>query len=209
MKSFITVTGESTAEYSEKRSRFIATLRHISSEAEAAEFLAEMRTRYWDARHNCYAYSLKDGNLKRFSDDSEPHGTAGKPILDVIEGSGVTDVMIVVTRYFGGVLLGTGGLVKAYSTSARDAMLAAERVKMTPCTVYKTVADYSLHERLVKLIEQSGGTVENTEFTSKVAVTYFMENIYTEDFLLKLREGFAARLSAEEIEQNLRPVKIN
>ena len=198
MKSYITVSGESVGEYSEKRSRFIATLRHIETEEQAAEFLAEMRSKYWDARHNCYAYSISHGTLKRFSDDGEPHGTAGKPILDIIDGSGLTDIMIVVTRYFGGVLLGTGGLVRAYSAAAREAIAAAERIKMTPCTVYKASCGYSELERLTKLISDCGGRVENTVYAADVELVFYLEDSSCEDFLLKLKEMFAARISAEE-----------
>lgn len=203
MKSYITVSGESVGEYSEKRSRFIATLRPIETEEQAAEFLAEMRSKYWDARHNCYAYSISHGTLKRFSDDGEPHGTAGKPILDIIDGSGLTDIMIVVTRYFGGVLLGTGGLVRAYSAAAREAIAAAERIKMTPCTVYKASCGYSELERLTKLISDCGGRVENTVYTENVELEFYLENYACEDFLLKLKETFAARITAEEIAQKM------
>ena len=115
MDGFVTVLEETTAEYTEKRSRFIATLYPCDTEEKAAEFINKMRSEYWDARHNCFAYSVENGAVKRFSDDGEPHGTAGKPILEVIEGAGITNTVIVVTRYFGGVLLGTGGLVRAYT----------------------------------------------------------------------------------------------
>ena len=203
MESYITVSGESVGEYSEKRSRFIATLRHTETEEQAAAFLAEMRSKYWDARHNCYAYSMSGGTLKRFSDDGEPHGTAGKPILDIIDGSGLTDIMIVVTRYFGGVLLGTGGLVRAYSAAAREAVANANRVKMTPCTVYKASCGYSELERLTKLIGDCGGSLENTVYTENVELEFYLENYACEDFLLKLKETFAARITAEEIAQKM------
>lgn len=203
MESYITVSGESTGEYSEKRSRFIATLRHTETEEQAAAFLAEMRSKYWDARHNCYAYSISHGTLKRFSDDGEPHGTAGKPILDIIDGSGLTDVTVVVTRYFGGVLLGTGGLVRAYSAAAREALAAAGRVKMTPCTVYKARCGYSELERLTKLIADCGGRVENTVYAENVELEFYLEYSACGGFLLKLREMFAARISAEEITQKM------
>lgn len=198
MESYITVSGESVGEYSEKRSRFIATLRHTETEEQAAAFLAEMRSKYWDARHNCYAYSMSNGTLKRFSDDGEPHGTAGKPILDIIDGSGLTDITIVVTRYFGGVLLGTGGLVRAYSAAAREAVAAAERVKMTPCTVYKARCGYSELERLTKLITDNGGRVENTVYAADVELEFYLEDSACDGFLLKLKEMFAARISALE-----------
>lgn len=203
MKSYITVSEESVGEYSEKRSRFIATLRHTETEEQAAAFLAEMRSTYWDARHNCYAYSISRGTLKRFSDDGEPHGTAGKPILDIIEGSGLTDITVVVTRYFGGVLLGTGGLVRAYSSAAREAVANAERVRMTPCTVYKAKCGYAELERLTKLITDCGGRVENTVYTENAELEFYLENSACEDFLLKLRETFAARITAEEITEKM------
>ncbi|MEE1161544.1 MAG: YigZ family protein [Acutalibacteraceae bacterium] len=208
MESYITVSGESVGEYSEKRSRFIATLRHTETEEQAAAFLAEMRSKYWDARHNCYAYSMSGGTLKRFSDDGEPHGTAGKPILDIIDGSGLTDIMIVVTRYFGGVLLGTGGLVRAYSAAAREAVANANRVKMTPCTVYKASCGYSELERLTKLIGDCGGSLENTVYTENVELEFYLENSCCEDFLLKLKETFAARITAEEITQKMLGVAV-
>ena len=208
MESYITVSGESVGEYSEKRSRFIATLRHTETEEQAAAFLAEMRSKYWDARHNCYAYSISRGALKRFSDDGEPHGTAGKPILDVIDGSGLTDITVVVTRYFGGVLLGTGGLVRAYSAAAREAVANANRVKMTPCTVYKASCGYSELERLTKLIGDCGGSLENTVYTENVELEFYLENSCCEDFLLKLKETFAARITAEEITQKMLGVAV-
>ncbi len=208
MESYITVSGESVGEYSEKRSRFIATLRHTETEEQAAAFLAEMRSKYWDARHNCYAYSMSGGALKRFSDDGEPHGTAGKPILDIIDGSGLTDITVVVTRYFGGVLLGTGGLVRAYSAAAREAVANANRVKMTPCTVYKAGCGYSELERLTKLIGDCGGSLENTVYTENVELEFYLENSACEDFLLKLKEAFAARITAEEITQKMLGVAV-
>ncbi len=208
MESYITVSGESVGEYSEKRSRFIATLRHTETEEQAAAFLAEMRSKYWDARHNCYAYSMSGGALKRFSDDGEPHGTAGKPILDIIDGSGLTDITVVVTRYFGGVLLGTGGLVRAYSAAAREAVANANRVKMTPCTVYKAGCGYSELERLTKLIGDCGGSLENTVYTENVEIEFYLENSACEDFLLKLKETFAARITAEEITQKMLGVAV-
>ena len=208
MESYITVSGESVGEYSEKRSRFIATLRHTETEEQAAEFLAEMRSKYWDARHNCFAYSVENGAVKRFSDDGEPHGTAGKPILEVIEGAGITNTVIVVTRYFGGVLLGTGGLVRAYTKAAKDAVDLSQRVLMTPCNVFSCSCSYSDRERLVKLIEDCGGTVEDTLYTVEVELKFYLSEEKSGEFLKKLCETFSARLTAEITETRLCPVKI-
>ena len=208
MGRYLTVIGENNAEYTEKRSKFIATLRHCSTEAEALAFIEEMRSKYWDARHNVFAYSIKEGNLSRFSDDGEPHGTAGKPILDVINGSGITDAAIVVTRYFGGILLGTGGLVRAYSKSARDAVTSADIAEMIGCVVFETECDYTDHAKLVSLIEKSGAELEDSIFSDRVKLIYFMKEELVEDFKLKLKERFSAKLTAKEIEKRIIPIKL-
>ncbi len=128
MADYKTVRAAASGELTEKRSRFIGYCKPVSTEEEATAFIASIRSRHWDARHNVYAYSLREGNLRRYSDDGEPSGTAGMPVLDVLQKSGVTDVCVVVTRYFGGVLLGTGGLVRAYSQAARLGLNAAQVV---------------------------------------------------------------------------------
>lgn len=209
MSQYLTVIGESVAEYTEKRSRFIATLRHCENESDALKFIEEMRSKYWDARHNVFAYSVDKGRLSRFSDDGEPHGTAGKPILDVINGNGITDCAIVVTRYFGGVLLGTGGLVRAYSTSSKDALLGAKIAEMIPCTLFSVLCDYQDHQKLVYLIEGENGVIENTEFTDKVKVSFVFKDTESESFLNKLRETFSARLEAMEEEKRISPFEIS
>lgn len=208
MDGFVTVAGETTAEYTEKRSRFIATLCPCDTEEKAAEFINKMRSEYWDARHNCFAYSVGGGAVKRFSDDGEPHGTAGKPILEVIEGAGITNTVIVVTRYFGGVLLGTGGLVRAYTKAAKDAVDLSERVLMTPCTVFSCSCSYSDRERLVKLIEDCGGTLEDTLYTAEVELKFYISKEKSEQFLKKLCETFSARLSAQITGTRLCPVRL-
>ena len=151
MNSYITINSVHSTELTEKKSRFIATISPCKTEEEATAFLNSLRSRYWDARHNVYAYILRDGTA-RFSDDGEPHGTAGKPVLDVLSGSGLTDVIIVVTRYFGGILLGTGGLVRAYSASAKQTVDSVQRVEMCPCMSCEIVCPYPDHQRLVALI---------------------------------------------------------
>ncbi len=208
MERYLTAKGENTAEFSEKRSRFIATLRHCETEQEAMEFIDEMRSKYWDAKHNVFAYSVNRGKSCRFSDDGEPHGTAGKPILDVILGSGVCDIAIVVTRYFGGILLGTGGLVRAYSKAAKDAVSEASIAEMISCSVIKTCCEYTDHQRLSKLIEENGGEIENTDFAEKITLTYVLKDEAVEGFLEKLSENFSARLVAEIIENKIYPFEI-
>ena len=207
MKDYKTVSGISAAEYSEKRSRFIAKVYPCSTEQQAAELLAAARSEYWDAKHNVYAYVLKDGT-SRFSDDSEPHGTAGKPVLDVINGNGLEDVLIIVTRYFGGVLLGTGGLVRAYSTSARDAVLAAEKVEMCVCSHMAVECEYSDYSVLLTVIEASSGSIKNTEYTDKITVEFCLKNGDVENFCKTLTETFSSRLEAKKIKEDYFSFKI-
>lgn len=208
MGKYLTVLGEASAEYVEKRSRFIASLCRVESEEEALLFIEKMRSKYWDARHNCFAYSVNGGKYSRFSDDGEPHGTAGKPILDVINGNEINDVVIVVTRYFGGVLLGTGGLVRAYGKAAKDAVLNAQKAEMINCTVYETECGYTDHNRLVSLIESCNGEINNIDFTDKVRVKYILKEKDAPAFLSALKETFSAKLTAEECEKNVFPFKI-
>lgn len=196
MREYKTIGGEFTAEYNEKHSRFIATAFYCESEQQASEIIATQKSKYWDARHNVYAYILENGTA-RFSDDGEPHGTAGMPILDVIKGSGITNVLIVVTRYFGGILLGTGGLVRAYSTSARDALLGAQKVLMCVCSEFTINCDYGNYDHLIRLITDCNGMLQNTDFTDKVTVKVVFKNTDREAFLNKLCETFASKLTAK------------
>lgn len=207
MKDYKTVAAVSTAEYSEKRSRFIANVYPCSSEQQALDYVSAARSKYWDAKHNVYAYVLKDGTC-RFSDDSEPHGTAGKPVLDVIKGNNLEDVIIIVTRYFGGVLLGTGGLVRAYSTSARDAVNAASQVMMCLCSHLSVECDYSSYSVLLTLIEASSGSIKNTEYTDKITVNFCLKNDDVEPFYKNLTETFSSRLEAKKIKEDYFPFKI-
>ena len=196
MREYKTISSNFTAEYTEKHSRFIATAFYCESETHASEIIAAQKSKYWDARHNVYAYVLQDGTA-RFSDDGEPHGTAGMPVLDVIKGSGITNVLIVVTRYFGGILLGTGGLVRAYSTSARDALLGAQKVLMCVCSEFTIDCDYGNYDRLLRLITDHNGMIQNTDFTDKVTVNVVFKNIDCDAFLNKLCEVFASKITAK------------
>ena len=207
MESYLTVFGENTSEYVEKRSRFIANLRHCETEQEATDFINEMRSKYWDARHNVFAYSVAGGSLCRFSDDGEPHGTAGKPMLDVILGSQIKNIAVVVTRYFGGVLLGTGGLVRAYSKSVQDVLQKSEVFVMLPCTACEIECNYSDHAKLLNLMENFEANITNTDFTDKIKVEFSLKSERVEDFLKKLCEAFSATLKLEEIGTKLTPFK--
>ena len=145
--TFIKTGGEGY--YEEKKSRFIAAVYSISSEEEAASYIEAARKKYWDARHNCYAFVIGDNNeIMRFSDDGEPSGTAGKPILEVIVGRGIHNCLIVVTRYFGGTLLGTGGLVRAYQKSSLDALCNSSIAVLTKGSRITLRSFNTLHRRM-------------------------------------------------------------
>lgn len=207
LQEYKTIDGDFTAEYTEKHSRFIATVFHCESEAEASKIIEGQKSKYWDARHNVYAYILQNGTA-RFSDDGEPHGTAGMPVLDVIKNSSVTDVLIVVTRYFGGILLGTGGLVRAYGTSARDALSGASKVLMCQCSKFTAECDYASFDRLSRLIGDCGGLIQSTDFTDKVSIDFIFKNEQKDIFLTKLCEAFASKIKANLQNELFFPFKL-
>ncbi len=167
-----TVKIESSDEFTEKRSRFIGYVKPVKTEAEATEFINSIRSKHWDARHNVYAYSLREGNIKRYSDDGEPSGTAGMPVLDVITKNEVYDVCVVVTRYFGGVLLGTGGLVRAYSQGSKIALEAGQVVLMQNCLVCSLTCTYNQYGKISSLIPDNGGVIDDSVFETDVKLKF-------------------------------------
>lgn len=155
----------------EKKSRFIATVRPVSTEEEAVLFIEEMKKKYWDARHNCYAFSVgKEQEVLRFSDDGEPGGTAGKPILEVITGQKLHDVAVVVTRYFGGTLLGTGGLVRAYTAATQAGLANSLVVEQKLAKLFKITTDYTDIGKLQYLFASEQIDVVNTSYEAEVEV---------------------------------------
>ena len=158
---FRTVKAPSSVELVINKSRFIGQCFPISSEAETLDLLAQLKKRYWDASHNCYAYSVGEkGEIARFSDDGEPGGTAGMPMMDALRGAGVTDVLCVVTRYFGGILLGTGGLVRAYSRACSEAIQAAGIVRMAPCVIMEFRVPYAQWAMFQQEARKHGASLE-------------------------------------------------
>ena len=175
MADYKTVRAAASGELTEKRSRFIGYCKPVSTEEEATAFVASIRSRHWDARHNVYAYSLREGNLRRYSDDGEPSGTAGMPVLDVLQKSGVTDVCVVVTRYFGGVLLGTGGLVRAYSQAARLGLNAAQVVLMERCACCTLRCSYTHYGKIASLLQEHGGGLDDTVYEADVLLRFHIK----------------------------------
>ena len=164
----ITLAKAASAELEEKKSVFIGHATPVSSEEEARAFIDKIKTKYYDARHNCYAYYLNGGSIQRYSDDSEPQGTAGVPILNVIKMSGATDMCIVVTRYFGGILLGAGGLVRAYTGAAKLALDEAGFAVFEDYSVYKVSVSYSDYQKIQPALDNIGATVDSCDYTDVV-----------------------------------------
>jgi uncharacterized YigZ family protein len=168
-KEYLTVSREASAELEEKKSRFIATVRPVADEEEARGFIEALRSKYWNATHNVYAYYICGGNLQqKFSDDGEPSGTAGLPVLEAIRKLEVQDVAVVVTRYFGGTLLGASGLVRAYGKSAAMGIEAAGLVKRQLCIETGITMDYSLLGKLQALAASKGYKVKDTVYAQDV-----------------------------------------
>ena len=174
-QDYKTVSAAADAELTEKRSRFIGYCKPVATEQEATDFISQIRSKHWDARHNVYAYSLREGNIKRYSDDGEPSGTAGMPVLETITKNEIYDVCIVVTRYFGGVLLGTGGLVRAYSQSAKLALEAGQVVLMENCAVCTVHCSYNQYGKLASLITEAASAPDDVAYAADVAISFHIK----------------------------------
>lgn len=187
MKPYKSVKQGSEAEYTVNRSRFIGRCFPVESEEAALCLLGDIRKKHWDATHNCFAYRIGENAAARFSDDGEPGGTAGKPIMDVLTGRGLTNVLCVVTRYFGGILLGAGGLVRAYSKSAADAVAKAGVVSYLPGTILDIPMDYSRYGALEGFI-RANAEVRNVAFAQNVVVTVAVEDTNLLKFMKEVTE---------------------
>jgi uncharacterized YigZ family protein len=174
---YLVPTGFGEAELTEKRSRFIGHIWPVNSEEEAKALIQQTKSTYYDARHNCWCYIVREGSVLRYADDGEPQGTAGQPMLDMLRHQGVEDVLCVVTRYFGGILLGPGGLARAYAQTAKLALHAAGISEMLLYKRFELSCPYSLYERIRNDIESNGGVVENALYGTDVEIqAYFPEN---------------------------------
>ena len=189
MDSYITIQGTAEAEIEEKKSRFIAQVSHVETEEEALVFLNEIRTKHRMARHNVYAYIIRGEGASpriRYSDDGEPQKTAGLPVLQVLQHAELTDIIVVVTRYFGGTLLGTGGLVRAYTQATQAGIQAAKQVTISRCIDITITIPYALYDQFVHLVstQQDNAKTISTEYTDAVTMTIRMLS-GTETTLLK------------------------
>ena len=189
MVEYQTIAHEASGERVERRSRLIGYAKPVETEEEAVSFIQEVKALNRTANHHVYAYSLRGNQLKRCSDDGEPQGTAGVPVLEVLVKSGVTDAVVVVTRYFGGTLLGTGGLVRAYSHSASIALAQAEVITMRSCLMAEVSCEYHQYGRLTALLPESGGVIDDTDFTNRICIRFHISDRDLPEFEEKLAQA--------------------
>ena len=198
-EQYKTVYEGGEGELVEKKSRFIATVRPVKTEEEANQFVEEMRKKYWDARHNCWAFILGERQeFKRCSDDGEPSQTAGKPMMDVLTGAGLTDVAVVVTRYFGGTLLGTGGLVRAYSGAVQEGLKNSTVITKYLGVKLSVTTDYNGVGKLQYLFGQKEIPILSAEYTDKVVFTVLVESSRIQEIKKAITEATSATAQMEE-----------
>ena len=188
---------DSETEFSEKRSRFIGHVWHVETEEKAREKIAEMKAKYYDARHNCWCYLIREGGITRYSDDGEPQGTAGQPMLEVFRREGVENVCCVVTRYFGGILLGTGGLLRAYTKSAKDTLTAAGVAVVRQWADTVIECPYNLFERMKLEIAAVQGILGEIEYGAQVRIPALLPLEQWPAYAARVTELTAGQLAPE------------
>ena len=208
MTEYLVPAGSGRGEYTEKRSRFIGRIWPVESEQAALEHLAAVRKEHYDARHNCFAYIIRESGTIRYGDDGEPQGTAGQPILAVLSGAGLTNACCTVTRYFGGVLLGTGGLVRAYTAAAKAALADAGIERMAQWQCVRIPCPYPLFERVKRLLEQHEAVLEDTDYGADVTLRALVRADRAAAFREALREMSAGAVSPEDAGECFRGVRI-
>lgn len=204
MEEYLVPTQRAQSEFTEKRSRFLTDIFPVETEEEARAFLEQVRKQHHDARHHCWCYRLRESGIERYSDDGEPQGTAGQPMLNVFQRENVTNVLCVVTRYFGGVLLGAGGLTRAYAKGAKDGLDAAGISVKRLWSRVEIPCPYRLFERIRLLVESSGGIVTGTEYAADVIVEAMFPEDGVEPFSAALTDLTNATVSAAVTGQEFR-----
>ena len=207
MSEYFIPAGAGEAEFVEKRSSFLGHVRYVETEDEAKAFVTEMKKKFYDARHNCWCYIIKDGAV-RYSDDGEPQGTAGIPMLEVLKREGVTNVVCVVTRYFGGVLLGTGGLLRAYTKSAKDALDAAGICVVRRWVKAEIACSYAMLERLKTECTAIGGVVADIEYSADVCLKLLLPEDKAGAFSQRTADVTAGASELEITGEEFKPVRI-
>ena len=208
MKDYLTPADFGCDEFIEKRSRFIGYVWHCETEAEALEHIREINEKHREATHNVYAYIIKENNIMRYSDNGEPQGTAGMPVLEVLRRDGLENVLCVVTRYFGGVLLGAGGLTRAYARGAKIGVDAAGIMHMRQWTEMLIESPYNLQERVKLKIEELGGLVRNIDYGASVLFDAVIPTEDKEQFSEKIIDFTAGKVHPEEVGETFMGVRI-
>ena len=199
VSQFYTIEEEKIeAEVVEKKSRFIACIMRINSEEEAQEKIKEIKKIHRDAKHHVFAYRIAN-EKERFSDDGEPSGTAGVPILDILRGENLENVLIVVTRYFGGILLGTGGLVRAYSEAAKEGLKQAQKVQMKLCTEYEIMMEYSYYDILNHYLKSKNIVIKSVEYHEKICLNIIVEKSCEEEILKEINDVVDRNANLKEL----------
>jgi uncharacterized YigZ family protein len=206
MNEYLVPTGHSETELVEKRSRFLGQVWPVEGEEQARSYIEQTKKKYHDARHNCWCYRLREGGVERYSDDGEPQGTAGQPMLGVFQKEGVTNAVCVVTRYFGGVLLGAGGLVRAYTQSAKDALNAAGISVVRRWVEVAVPCPYSLFDRMKVEVETAGGAMGETEYAADVTVHALLPEGAVDVFCMRVTELTAGASAARTVGEAYRAV---
>ncbi len=196
---YTTIAGEGQAEYEDRKSVFIGHAMPVKSEEDAVRYIKNIRHKYSDARHNVHAFMIGNGTVSRSNDDGEPSGSAGVPVLEVIRKSGITDVCIVVTRYFGGILLGTGGLVRAYSAAAKAAIENAGIVTYEQYTVMRLNCGYSEYQKISNELARVGAIIDSTDFDAEVTVVFAVKSGVADGICNVIRELSAGKTIPEKI----------
>lgn len=208
-EKYLSVSGECKTQKIIEKSRFITTSRHLESDEEAKAFVAEISGMYGDATHNCYAYICdKAGNFMRFSDDGEPQGTAGMPMLEVLKTNALCETAVVVTRYFGGIKLGAGGLVRAYSGCVAENLAAAQKVLYQTCTELKITVDYSFVDTAARFFEERNADVINTEYLNEVIFTVAVKKEEEREFVSAMVNRLNGKVKTQKLREYFFPFKI-
>lgn len=198
MNEYITVKYEASDFFIEKKSKFIGYCKPVETEEQALAYIESIKKKHYDASHNVSAYILRKDGLMRFSDDGEPQGKAGIPVLDSMKKAGITDAVIVATRYFGGTMLGGGGLIRAYSHTASIAVAAAQKITMKECLLLSLTVDYNAYGKVSLLIPECGGIIDDTGFAEAVTVQFHMPDSLKPAFDKKLSDLTNGRSAAIE-----------
>ena len=194
MADYVTVEKEADYTFTEKKSSFIGYIEPCKTEEEAVQFVNIIRKKHSDARHNVYAYVLRENNKQRYSDDGEPQGTGGLPVLEVLTKKGLTDVCVVVTRYFGGILLGTGRLTRAYSEGCKGAVENSGIVKMTECECFDIECDYTFYNTLQSIFMKNSVFEESSDFSDTVKLSCYIKSTDYKRIFDEIAEKFSGKI---------------